>query len=136
MKKVKFVILSVLLAFCSIASAQTEREYVAAFEKLLDTYCQEFYSDDFPDRYYREGTLKIGDAFRDPLTEEFTLKGTHDYKGQSLKVHKGVKWEATIEKIAQRKYRIKFDKWYEKDWFNPGHWERGRTRDYEYPKRR
>ena len=133
MKKVKFVILSVLLVFCSIASAQTG-EYVAAFEKLLDTYCQEFYSDDFPARYYREGTLKVEEVSLDSLTEEFTLKGTHDYKGGFRNVHKDVKWDATIKKIAQRKYRITFSKWAVLDWHR--HREKGKTRDYEYPKRR
>ena len=141
MKKVKIFMMVVMLAVSSLASAQTANDYVQSFTKMLDKYCMEFYSEDFPGRYYQERTLSITSVNSDPLTGEFSLKGTHSYKGKQLSVHTNVDWEATIEPLGNRKYRVKFDKYYEPDKIGPivikeGHWEYGKTRDYEYPKRR
>lgn len=126
-----------MLAMSSVASAQTVRGLIRAFETVLDAYCIEYYNTDFSGRSYVEGSLAVSipsdpEDVINPLTGAFDLSGTHSYRGQFRNQHSGVKWRASIKKIGESKYRIKFDKWYEKDMIRDGHWENGPTREFEY----
>jgi len=143
MRTVKILMIGIMLSMSSIASAQTVRGMLKAFQKVLDAYCVEYYNTDFSGRSYIEESLVVSipsdpeDALN-PLTGAFELNGTHSYKGQTRQTHSGVKWRATIKMISNTKYRIKFDKWYEKDpiptWLGgrEAHWELGPTREFEY----
>lgn len=137
MKKVKLLMLALMLAMSSMADAQTVRGLIRAFESVLDSYCVEYYNIDFSGRSYVEGSLVVSipsdpEDVINPLTGAFDLTGTHSYKGQFRNNHSGVKWRASIKKISDTKFRIKFDKWYEADLLNSAHWENGPTREYEY----
>ena len=144
MKTVKLCILALLLTVSSAVSAQSARSFIKAFERMLDAYCIEYYSDDFEGRLYKEGSISITcdpkDAI-DPLTGEIVLSGTHSYDGKSFKTHTGVRWEAHITELGNGEYRIKFDKYYEPDKIGPftiqeGYWEKGLERNYTYPKKK
>ena len=137
MKKVKFLILVLMLTMGSMANAQTARSIARAFEKVLDAYCIEYYNIDFSGRSYVESSIVVNvpsdpDDLVNPLSGAFELKGTHSYKGAFRNTHSGVKWRATVKKVGENKYKIKFDKWYEPDLLNSGHWENGPTRVFEY----
>ena len=144
MKTVKLCMLALLLAVSSVVSAQSARSIIKAYERMLNEYCIEYYSDDFVGRLYKEGSIAITcdpeDAI-DPLTGEIVLSGTHSYDGKSLKTHTGVRWEAYITELGNGKYRIKFDKYYEPDKIGPftiqqGYMEKGRERVFTYPKKK
>ena len=106
MKKAKFLFIALMLTLCTMANAQSVRSIAKGCEKLLDAYCIEYYNQD--------------------------LKGTHSYRGQFRKMHSGVKWRASVKKMGGNKYKIKFDKYYEPDWLDDGHWENGPTRIFDY----
>lgn len=143
MKRAKFLMVALLFATCNLVNAQSARAYIKAYEKVLEAYCLEFYNTDFSGRLYIEGSLSVSipydpeDVFN-PLTGNFELTGTHSYRGRTRSVHSGVKFRATIKQIGQGRYRVKFDKWYEKDpvpeWLGgqPAHWENGATREFRY----
>ena len=137
MKQVKFLMVALMLAMSSVASAQTARGLIRAFETVLDSYCVEYYNTDFSGRSYVEGSLSVSipsnpeDAIN-PLTGALDLTGTHSYRGRFRNIHSGVRWRASIKRIGDSKYRIKFDKWYEKDFWRDAHWENGPTREFEY----
>ena len=137
MKQVKFLMIGLMLPMSSAASAQTVRGLVRALEKVLDAYCIEYYNTDFSGRSYVAGSLSVyipsdPEDLINPLTGALDLEGTHSYRGQFRNTHSGVKWKASIKELGGKKYQIKFDKWYEPDFFNAGHWENGATREYEY----
>lgn len=137
MKKVKFLMVAMLLALSSVANAQTTRGLIKALEKVLDAYCIEYYNTDFSGRSYVEGSISIyipsdPEDVINPLTGALNLEGTHSYKGKFRNSHSGVKWKASVKSLGGNKYKIKFDKWYEPDFFNSGHWENGASRVYEY----
>ena len=137
MKKVKVIMMVVMLAMSSLASAQTTRGLIRAFEQVLDAYCVEYYNTDFSGRSYVEGSISVSmpsdpEDVINPLTGALDLTGTHSYKGQFRNMHSGVKGRASIKKISNNKFRIKFDKWYEADLLRGGHWENGPTREFEY----
>lgn len=137
MKQVKLLMVALMLAMSSMANAQTARGLIKALEKVLDAYCIEYYNTDFSGRSYVGGSISIyvpsdPEDVINPLTGALDLEGTHSYKGQFRNAHSGVKWKASVKPLGGNKYKIKFDKWYEPDFFNPGHWENGATREYEY----
>lgn len=137
MKKVKFLLVALLLTIGAVAQAQTTRGLVKAFEKVLDAYCIEYYNIDFSGRSYVESSIVVNlpsnpEDVLNPLTGCYDLEGTHSYRGKFRNGHSGVKWRASIKRLSSTRYRIKFDKWYEADILNPGHWENGPTREFEY----
>lgn len=137
MKQVKLLMVAILLAMSSAANAQTARGLIKALEKVLDAYCIEYYNTDFSGRSYVGGSLSINipsdpEDVINPLTGALNLEGTHSYRGKFRNSHSGVKWKASIKQKGNNIYTIKFDKWYEADFFSSGHWENGQTRDFEY----
>ena len=137
MKKAKFLFIALMLTLCTMANAQSVRSIAKGCEKLLDAYCIEYYNQDFRGRSYIEGSIVVNipsdpEEMEDPFTGSLNLKGTHSYRGQFRKMHSGVKWRASVKKMGGNKYKIKFDKYYEPDWLDDGHWENGPTRIFDY----
>ena len=137
MTKTKFFIIALMLSLSGMANAPSPRSIARAFERVLDAYCIEYYNIDFSGRSYVESSIVVNvpsdpDDMVNPLTGAFELTGTHSYKGAFRNNHSGVKWRATIKKLGDSKYKIKFDKWYEADLLNSAHWENGPTRIFEY----
>ena len=129
--------LALMLSLSCISDAQTVRGLIRAYERVLDSYCIDYYNIDFSGRSYVEGSIVVNipsdpEDVVNPLTGAFNLEGTHSYKGQFRNNHSGVKWRASIKQLSETKFRIKFDKWYEADILHPAHWENGPTREYEY----
>jgi len=141
MKKEKFLLMTLMLTLSSMVYAQSPETILKDFGNMLNQYCLTYYKSDFPDRYYQKGSLSVNTSEEDikkainALTGNFFLEGTHSYKGKLDNSHSNVKWQATIRQLGDSKYKVKFDKWYEKDplpgWLGgqPAHWEEGRVRE-------
>ena len=76
MKNVKFLMVALMLAVSGMANAQSARSIFKSFERMLDKYCIEYYSDDFSGRVYTEGSIKIALAatFAIGKAIEFVIK--------------------------------------------------------------
>ncbi|MBQ8152784.1 MAG: hypothetical protein IJ069_03790 [Prevotella sp.] len=124
MKKVKFLMVTLLLIMSSMADAQSTK---AQFRAVLDQFCQSYYESAFGGKQYIEGSLSVLTLESDEVNEVIHVKGKHSYRGQYIpffgrQTHSNVDYKADIS-VTDSGINIKFWKWYEADMRASGHWE-------------
>lgn len=125
MRKVKLLMVTLLLALCGAANAQSTKEQ---FKAVLEDFCVSYYDDAFSPKQYIEGSLTVSTLEVDEVNEVIKVRGKHSYRGQYIplfgrKTHSNVDFKADV-KVTNYGWKIKFWKWYEPDPQDPkGHWE-------------
>lgn len=142
--KVRLLVLSLLLAVCSVIRAKSNVAEIAPAPmevtqslptkakcmSILEQFCQNFYSKCFPERLYVEGSLRIeAPKYEDREKGSVKVEGTHSYQGRNRpflgrRSYTGIDFYAIITPLGYGEWEIEFHKLYAPDYpGGPTHWE-------------